>query len=68
MEKYILGIIGFIALGMAWVVVQNLWRKVFADSISEDDVLAARGNCDNCGCLGGVCKEKPKSIIEDKTI
>ena len=57
-EKYALGIGLFVGLTVFWIAVQAIWRKVFADSISESDVLAARGNCTNCGCLGGACEKK----------
>jgi hypothetical protein len=58
MERYLLGIGLFVGLALFWVAIQAIWRKTFADNIYEDDVLAARGNCTNCGCMGGVCEDK----------
>jgi hypothetical protein len=65
-ETYIIGILGFIGLGIVWIIVQAFWRKTFSDQIEEDDVLAARGNCTGCGCMGGVCKDIKKPITQNK--
>lgn len=37
-------------LMVLWFLVQNIWRRVFADYLEEEDVLAQRRSCGNCGC------------------
>ncbi len=46
-------------LAIAWAAVQALWRNVFSDYISDEDVLADRRSCGNCGC-GTACERKDK--------
>lgn len=46
-----------VGLMLAWVLVQSLWRRIFAEHIQEADVLAGRRSCANCGCVG-VCERK----------
>jgi hypothetical protein len=46
-----MGILGITALMVIWILVQNLWREAFADQINEEDVLALRSRCGNCGCV-----------------
>ena len=47
--------------GMAvlWVIVQSLWRETFKEYIHDDDVLAERRSCNNCGCTTA-CENKLK--------
>ncbi|RED50578.1 hypothetical protein [Seonamhaeicola aphaedonensis] len=55
--------IGFIvAIAILWMLVQTLWKKVFKDEYHEDDVLAGRRSCSNCGCTT-VCERKEKGNI-----
>ncbi|HRD82755.1 MAG: hypothetical protein IAE84_18255 [Saprospiraceae bacterium] len=46
-----------VGLVLAWIAVQALWRKVFADYVHDDDVLAERRECGNCGCTTA-CERK----------
>ena len=41
---------GIVGLMLAWLLVQHLWRQQFADYLTEEDVLAERRSCGNCGC------------------
>ncbi len=56
-----LAIGGIVILMMMWVIIQFWWRKVFSDQISDDDVLAGRTSCSNCGCTT-VCERKNEPI------
>lgn len=47
---YIASILVLVFLILAWVLVQSLWRKVFHDHMTDQDVLAGRRSCGNCGC------------------
>lgn len=62
MTKYLIAIFGIVGMMIAWTLVQSLWRRSFADQISEDDVLAGRNSCGgNCGCSGSCSKRNPQS-------
>ena len=50
MEKYIIGILGITGLMVIWTMVQRLWKKAFHESLTDEDVLAGRSDCGNCGC------------------
>ncbi len=50
MNALITGIVGIVGLVITWVAVQLLWKKEFVDYLSDDDVLAGRSSCGNCGC------------------
>ena len=50
MTEIVLAIVIPPLLLLGWVVVQNAWRNQFDTPGDEDDVLAARGDCGNCGC------------------
>ena len=54
---YTIGIGGIVALMLLWALVQGFWRKTFAENITDQDVLAERRSCGNCGCTK-VCKKE----------
>jgi len=37
-------------LVIGWAVVQKLWGNTFSDYLEDEDVLAGRTKCGNCGC------------------
>lgn len=63
--SYVIGIGGTIILVVLWVLVQAYWRKIFADHITDEDVLAGRTDCGNCGCLT-TCKNNNKQHLTGK--
>ncbi|MCR9286218.1 MAG: hypothetical protein NXI23_02390 [Bacteroidetes bacterium] len=56
-KSLIMGIGGVVSLMIIWIVVQSQWRRIFSENLSEEDVLAGRTSCSNCGCTT-VCKNK----------
>ena len=50
LSSYILALLLPPALLLAWIGVQNLWRREFGSPQGEADVLAGRSDCGNCGC------------------
>lgn len=46
-----------VVMVLAWLLVQLLWKRVFSEEYREDDVLAGRRSCANCGCTG-ICERK----------
>ncbi|MEM7550435.1 MAG: hypothetical protein AAF363_12205 [Bacteroidota bacterium] len=52
-----IGIGSIVTLMLGWIIIQSVWRRMFKDEITDDDVLAGRSNCGNCGC-GLICKKK----------
>lgn len=57
MYEYLLAILLPPLLLLGWVLVQNAWRREFGGAGDDDDVLARRGGCGNCGCAG-TCQRK----------
>ena len=57
----IVGITGMILLMALWLLVQRQWGEVFSDQINDEDVLADRSSCGNCGCTT-YCENKKESI------
>lgn len=49
-QSLLIGIGGIIILMVAWMLVQMSWGKTFSEEISDEDVLADRRSCSNCGC------------------
>jgi hypothetical protein len=48
LTSYALGILAIVAMAVAWVCVQLMWRKVFPDAFCDPDVLAGRMGCGGC--------------------
>jgi len=61
LKSLLIGTGGIIGLMLLWTVVQSLWRKTFAGYTSDEDVLAERRSCGNCGCTAA-CEKKPKEL------
>ncbi|MFZ1748759.1 MAG: hypothetical protein WAU01_01135 [Saprospiraceae bacterium] len=59
-KSMLIAILGIIGLMVVWALIQTLWRSTFQEFITDEDVLAGRNSCDNCGCTK-VCSNK-KSI------
>jgi hypothetical protein len=59
-ESLVIGITGIVSMMLLWVIVQSLWRNIFPDQLIDDDVLAGRTSCSNCGCTT-VCKNRAKN-------
>jgi hypothetical protein len=55
-ESLLIGIGGIVGLMVLWVVVQGWWRKTFREHVVDDDVLAGRTKCGNCGCTT-ICQD-----------
>ncbi len=64
MEKYLIGTLAVAGLMLAWVGIQALWRHAFSENLVDEDVLAGRTDCGNCGCLTA-CEIK-KSLTNKK--
>ena len=58
-KSFIIGIGFIVTIAVAWLFVQILWKSNFSEEYADDDVLAGRRNCSNCGCTT-VCKRKEK--------
>lgn len=57
LNSLLIGIGGIIVLMIIWAIVQLFWKKTFSEYIADEDVLAERRSCGNCGCTT-VCKNK----------
>ena len=54
---YVASILVLVFMILAWVLIQSLWRRVFHENVTDQDVLAGRRSCGNCGCTT-VCTVK----------
>jgi len=61
LQSLLIGIAGVIALVLVWVLVQTLWGKTFSEYISDEDVMAGRTKCSNCGCTTA-CENKRREL------
>lgn len=52
---------GIVGMMLAWVAVQRLWGHVFAEARDEheEDMLAQRGACGQCGCAAACSRKLP---------
>lgn len=50
LQTFLTGIGGIVGLMLVWLIVQTLWGRTFAEYLSDEDVLADRRSCGNCGC------------------
>ena len=62
MKSLVMAIGGIIALMLAWTGVQYFWKKTFSEYITDDDVLAERRSCGNCGC-STACQKKNNQVL-----
>lgn len=53
----IIAVAGVVTLMVTWVWVQVYWKQTFSDQISDEDVLAGRNSCGDCGC-GTACSKQ----------
>jgi hypothetical protein len=60
-QSLIIGIGGVVSLMILWMIIQFWWGKTFSDNISDEDVLAGRTSCSNCGCTT-VCEKRVEKV------
>ena len=49
-KSFIVAVLSILGLMLVWLVIQNKWRNTFQQFITDQDVLAERRSCQNCGC------------------
>lgn len=57
LKSLLIAIVGIVFIAVVWGVVQLFWKKTFADYIHDEDVLAERRDCGQCGCTTA-CKRR----------
>ncbi len=62
---YLIGILGVVGLMTGWILIQALWRKIFAGNVTDSDVLAERRSCGNCGCTTVCSLDKGTKLNSD---
>ena len=60
-KSLMIGAGGIVFLMLIWVMIQYSWRETFAEHLSDEDVLAGRTSCSNCGCTT-VCEKANNTI------
>lgn len=60
-KSLIIAITSVTGLMLIWLIIQTFWKRTFRDYISDEDVLAERRSCKNCGCTEA-CSNKPGKL------
>ena len=63
--SYVTGMLAVAAVAVAWVAVQNGWRRSFASVATDPDVLAGRPGCRACE-RADACGRRSDSTEEEK--
>ena len=63
--SYATGLLAIVAMAVAWVAVQNAWRRAFPDAVTDPDVLAGRSGCRGCD-RPKPCRRRSDSTEEEK--
>ena len=50
LESLFIGIGLTVALVVVWTLIQAQWKNTFREEYAQEDVLAGRRSCSNCGC------------------
>ena len=66
LQSFLIGIGGIVGLMLVWAIVQVLWGRVFAEYRSDEDVLADRRSCGNCGCATTCRKRQEEEHLPQK--
>ena len=66
-NSLIIAIGGIVSLMLVWMVVQFFWRNTFLDQIADEDVLAGRTSCSNCGCTK-VCEKNDQHQKDESAL
>ena len=59
--SYITAVIGSVSLMVGWVAIQSIWKKTFSDHVTDEDAMAERTKCTNCGCTSA-CENKKRQL------
>ncbi len=63
LESYVIGLSATVLIVVAWLGVQNAWRKAFPGVSADPDALSGRAGCHGCG---GAEPEKPGRCREQR--
>ncbi len=63
LSSLIIAIAGIVGVMLAWVAVQAMWKNTFPDDVRDDDALAGRSSCGNCGC-STICRIDGKNKMQ----
>ena len=66
-ESMIIGVGGVVGLMLLWYMVQSWWGRTFSDNITDEDVLAGRSSCGNCGCAT-FCEKNGNKISTEEYV
>ena len=64
-RSYLTGVVGIVAIAVAWVSVQSAWRRVFPGASPDSDTLANRMGCHGCHCTV-VCVDAKEVAAQPK--
>ena len=58
----ITAVLGILIMMGLWIVMQKIWKLIFADEVLDEDVLSFRSTCGNCGCVTQCDKNKSNEL------
>ena len=64
-KTFLICVLGIVGMMLLWILVQTGWRRMFYDNITDDDVLAERRSCSNCGCTT-ICENKKLELSKNQ--
>lgn len=65
LDSLFIAVVGIVAMMVLWVIVQKFWGHTFAEYTTDEDVMAGRTKCANCGCTT-VCKNRTAEVHSAK--
>ncbi len=67
LQSLIVGIGLTVALVVVWTLIQAQWKNTFREEYLQEDVLAGRRSCSNCGCTT-LCERKKEEETPVKKV
>ena len=61
-KSLLIACVVIVALMVLWLAVQQGWRTLFADQLTDEDVLAGRRSCGSCGCTSA-CTTTGRQLV-----
>lgn len=61
LESLLIAVGGIVSMMIMWLLVQKLWGQTFSEHLIDEDVMAGRTKCSNCGCTT-ICERKQVEV------
>jgi hypothetical protein len=61
LNSLLIAVGAIVSMMIIWIGVQSIWGKTFSEYLIDEDVMAGRTKCGNCGCTTA-CKNDMKKV------